>query len=74
MASYVDNLVATRDNYAAELASESAAPRPSYSLNGESVDFTAYATWLRDQIRELNTDIAMGSLNYEVVSQGTTKS
>jgi hypothetical protein len=53
----VDNLILARDHIAANLAAETLNPKPSYSIDGESVDWTSWAKIQQDRIQQLNTII-----------------
>lgn len=53
MATYVENLTTIRNNYAASLAAESAAPKPSYTIDGQSVNWDTYRASLLAAIMQL---------------------
>lgn len=55
-----ENLVTARENYSQQLAdlSDPAKRRPSYSIAGRSVQWPAYMTFLRQEIKELDALIA----------------
>lgn len=72
MATYAQNLITARDNFAAELATQSANPKPSYSLDGESYSWPDYYRFLREQIKDLNEQIANADGGFEVRSQGVS--
>ncbi len=57
MATALQNLITTRDQIAANLAAESASPKPSYSIDGESVDWTTWARVQQERIVQLNQTI-----------------
>lgn len=60
MATVRENLITTRENYAQQLAdlSDPAKRRPSYSIAGRSVQWQQYMQFLRDEIKELDAQIA----------------
>ena len=43
-----------RDQIIANVKAESASPKPSYSIDGESVDWTTWAKAQQDRIEQLN--------------------
>lgn len=43
-----------RDQIIANVKAESATPKPSYSIDGESVDWTTWAKAQQDRIEQLN--------------------
>lgn len=55
----LDDLITARDALATELATESAAPRPDYSVGGRSVPWSAYRAGLIDQIKQLDREITL---------------
>ena len=71
MANYLDSLKAARDDAAARLAEALAAPKPSYSIHGQSVSWTEYQKMLAEQIAILSDLIARGE-PFEIVSVGVT--
>ena len=66
---YIDSLKTARDNYASELATESADPKPTYSIDGQTVQWDAYRASLTSKIKEANELIEQGE-GYEVTSIG----
>ena len=52
--SYLSDLKTARDNLASELATESANPKPTYSVDGRSWDWAGYRAQLTKQIADLN--------------------
>ncbi len=72
MATAQENLQTTIDNLAAALATESANPKPSYSINGQQVSYTEWRTATIQQIRELNSLIGELDDPFEIVSPGIT--
>ena len=58
MATYLENLTTLRDQLAANLVTETADPKPSYSIDGQSVDHAgAFAIWTAKLI-EINKLLA----------------
>lgn len=55
--SALQNLITTRDQLAANIAAEAANPKVSYSIDGESVDWTTWARVQQDRIVQLNQTI-----------------
>jgi hypothetical protein len=51
--SYEDNLKAVKENIAARLAEITASPKPSYSIDGQSVSWTEYFNSLVQQLKEI---------------------
>lgn len=72
MATYLENLKTARDNFASELATESASPKPSYSIDGQSVSWVEYYRFLREQITALDMAIAKGE-PYQIDVQGWSR-
>lgn len=72
MATFLENLIATRDNLAAELATNSANPQPSYSIDGRSVPWNDYRSSLIDQIEKLRLEIikARGAVEIHSIALG----
>ena len=58
MASYLENLTTTRDNIAANLASITASPKPSYSVDGQSFSWNEYHRMLLESLLAVNKQIA----------------
>lgn len=58
--SYLESLATARDNFAAKLAEISVDPKPSYSIDGQSVSWTEYYRFLSEQVDKLNAQIAAG--------------
>jgi len=50
----VADLRAIRDQIVANLKAESLSPKPSHSIDGESVDWTTWAKVQQDRIEQLN--------------------
>jgi hypothetical protein len=73
--SYLTSLTDARDKAAARLAEALASPKPSYMVNGQSVQWSAYCNMLTETIGRLNRLIAEGDVDgtpVEIVSQGYT--
>ena len=70
MATRAQNLQTALDNIAARLAEITASPKPSYSIDGESVSWTEYFSALMAQQSALRTELAQASGPYAVISQG----
>ncbi len=68
---YIDDLITARDNFAAKLAEVSASPKPTYSIDGQSVSWTEYYKFLSEQVQSLNGQINDGE-PFEEVSIGIT--
>ncbi len=65
-----DDWLAIRANLIAALRTESANPKPSYSINGQSVDWNGYRTSLIAEIEKINQLISASEGPYEVVHEG----
>lgn len=57
----VDTLKTARSSAVARLAEVLATPKPSYNIDGQSVDWNGYVAQLRASIRELDEMIATES-------------
>lgn len=67
----LDRMRAARQGFAQQLMELSTQRKPNYELNGQTVSWQEYGTYLRKQIAELNLSInAMDP--YEVITQGYT--
>lgn len=71
MATYLENLTTARDNIAAKLAEVSANPKPSYTIDNQSVSWGDYMTQLQLALDSFNALIAAGQ-PYEIVTQAFT--
>jgi hypothetical protein len=69
MATYLENLTTARDNLATKLASVTASPKPSYTIDGQTVSWTEYYKMLMDGINSLNEQLAAGE-PFEIHTQG----
>lgn len=69
----LQSLITARTNYATILATESANPKPQYSVGNQSFDWPAYAQLLRQEIEQLDLMIQQQQNNrgaWEVRSRG----
>jgi len=64
------NLATSRSNLLAELASVTASPKASYSIDGQSVDHNAYRRSLLAELREINELTAAIGGPFEVETVG----
>jgi len=72
---YISNLEEARDNAASTLASITANPKPNYTVNGQSVQWSEYSKMLTNLIDRLNKLIAAGEVDeepFEIISRGIT--
>lgn len=65
----VQRLINIRDQEIANLDAATAAPKPSYSIDGESVDWTTYTDRLLVRIEQLNKLIVARSPYFIVTRQ-----
>jgi hypothetical protein len=71
----LDNLLTRRSNVIAELAamtSTASGGKPSYTIDGQSVDHVAYRKSLYDELAELNRQITILQGPFEVQGQAVT--
>lgn len=54
---YIDDLKTARDNMAARLKDVTAAPKPSYDVDGQKVSWTEYIRLLAEGVERLNAVI-----------------
>lgn len=66
MATDAENIATIRSNLLTKLATESANPKPSYSIDGQSVDWNGYRAALMKQIADLNAMAAQVNGPFEV--------
>ena len=71
MSTVLENLVAARENVAANLAAITAQPKPSYSIDGQSVSWQGLFDSYISQLQTLNAQIAAAE-PFEITSQGVT--
>lgn len=65
----LDDLTTARANYVTQLVEISTNPKPSYSVNGQSFNWTEYQRFLMDQIERLDSLIVQTSDPYEIATQ-----
>lgn len=65
----LENLITARDGFTARLAEASTDCKPSYSIDGQSVNWVQYYRFLSEQIDKLDAQIAAAQ-PYEFVSKG----
>jgi hypothetical protein len=53
MSDYLQNLIAARDNVAAQLVEITADPKPSYSIDDQWIDWTTHFKALTDRLERL---------------------
>lgn len=68
MATDAQNIATIRSNLLTALATESANPKPSYSIDGQSFDWNGYRAAIMKQIADLNALLAAAEGSYEVIS------
>lgn len=69
MADNLASLQTVKDQLIARLMEITALPKPTYNVDGKNVNWTEYATMLRDQIEGVN-DLLMQEGIYEFRSSG----
>ena len=72
MATDAQNIATIRSNLFASLATESANPKPSYSIDGQSVDWNGYRAAVLKQIADLNALMSAAEGPSETILQGVT--
>jgi hypothetical protein len=72
MATISENLATAKANLAANLASITANPKPSYSVDGKSYSWTEYMTALLAAIKGIDDQLAADAGPSEVVICGDT--
>lgn len=72
MATEAENIATIRANLLAALATESANPKPSYSIDGQSVDWNGYRAAILAQVAALNAVLAASVGVYEEIGEATT--
>ena len=70
MATNAENIATIKANYLTELATESANPKTSYSIDGQSVSWNEYRASLLAAIKELDVMLAAAQGPVEAVSEG----
>jgi hypothetical protein len=68
MATDAENIATIRSNLLAALATESANPKPSYSVDGQTVSWTEWRAGILKQIADLNT-LAAAATPFEYVTE-----
>ena len=66
---FLTDLTTARDALTSELATESANPRPDYSVAGRSVSWSAYRGGLVAQIKDLTQQILIAQGGVEITTQ-----
>ena len=69
---YLDDLTTARDQIAARLVEITASPKPSYTVDGQTVSWTAYLKELREAMSSLDAEILKADGPYEIRTQGFT--
>jgi hypothetical protein len=69
VATYLENLVTTRDQVAANLAAITASPKPTYSIDGQSVSWESLFNSYTTQLAKLN-ELISNAEPFEVRSTG----
>ncbi len=72
---YVTNLETTRLRVSQRLAEVHANPKPSYSVNGQTIQWSGYCNMLTESLARLNKLIEQGEVDdepFEIASQGIT--
>ena len=65
---FLADLTTARDALASELATESASPRPDYSVAGRSVSWSQYRAGLVAQIKDLTQQILVAQGGVEITT------
>jgi len=68
----VDDLKTARDQLVARIVEITASPKPSYTVDGQTVSWTAYLKELREGLRQLEEEIRRAEGPFEVRTQGFT--
>ena len=69
---YAADLVTIRDQIVARIIEVTAAPKPSYNIDGQAVSWTQYLAELRKQLRETNDMIKESDGPFEFHTQAFT--
>jgi len=72
MATAAENFLTTYNNVAARLAEITASPKPSYTENGRTFNWTEYQRFLVDQMTTLKELLVSAEGPYELESRGVT--
>ena len=70
MATDLENLTTIRSNLLTALATASASPKASYSIDGQSVDYNGYYAALWGQLEQVNKQISTAGGPFEVETLG----
>lgn len=70
MATVLEDLQESKENLVTRLKEVTAKPKPSYSIDGQSVSWESYTQMLTAQIKALNELIAIEGGPTELVSNG----
>lgn len=71
MPTYLENLIAARDNVAANLADITATPKPNYTIDGQTVSWQSLFDSYLEHLERLDAQIAAAD-PFEIHSRGTT--
>jgi hypothetical protein len=69
---YGDNLTTSRLNISKRIVEITANPKPSYSVNGQTVQWSAYLRMLIDKLDTIDLLVEKDNAPFEIVSQGFT--
>lgn len=71
MATYFENLTTTRDNLAAKLAAITSDPKPTYTIDGQNVQWRELYDSLTAMLKNVNAEIlaAEQSAPFELISE-----
>lgn len=72
MATVLENLETTQANIAAILVQITTNPKPTYSIDGQSVSWESYFKTLTDQLKAINELIAVQSGPFEYRTQAVS--
>lgn len=70
MATDLENLLTIRSNLLAALADISANPKPTYSINGQSVSHNEHRRSLLEEVKSINALIVQADGPYEEIHEG----
>lgn len=68
----IDNLTQAKLNITALMESITASPKPSYSVDGESVSWSEYLSMLTTQLEAINRAIVIEGGPVQIVTTGVT--
>lgn len=72
MATVTENLTTAKENLAAKLAELTASPKPSYSIEGQSISWGEYYSMLTAQMKAINELLNQEATPLEVRTQAVT--